>query len=101
MRWIFGSTIGSILSVIVVTILTIVADLEPRLKDWLKAMFGHHWVGKGIITLIVFVIVSLMVAVMATKITEKRTIKAINALIATSILAAITLLIFFLFETLY
>ncbi len=29
--------------------------------NWLKTTFGHHWLGQGILTLLVFVLVTLVV----------------------------------------
>lgn len=41
---------------VVLTGIIIGADLVPALKNWLKETFFHHWIGKGVIAVIVFVI---------------------------------------------
>ncbi len=99
MRWIFGSTIGSIFSIVVISVLTIMADLEPKLKDWLKETFAHHWVGKGILALIVFVVVTIAVSAIAKKISEEKIVIAVKVLGIVTILSALVLIAFFLFET--
>ncbi len=43
-----------IIAMIFVTAITILADLVPSIKDWLKNTHGHHWVGKGIWTVLLF-----------------------------------------------
>jgi hypothetical protein len=50
-----------LISAIVVTFingpLTLIKELTP-LKDALKAGFGHHWVGHGVVLFIIFLVVS-------------------------------------------
>jgi len=43
-----------IVAMIFVTAITIISDLFPPVKNWLAATHGHHWVGKGIWTVILF-----------------------------------------------
>ncbi len=99
MRWIFGSTIGSLVTIIVITLLTIIADIKPAIKDNLKDIFAHHWVGKGILALIVFVIVMFAVSAVAKKVSEEKIVIATKALGIATILSALALIAFFLFET--
>ncbi len=47
-----GATIGAWLLVVLV----ILAELVGPFKDALKAIFWHHWIGKGILVLLAFLI---------------------------------------------
>lgn len=47
--------IAVIVSSLFVATITVIADLVLPIKDWLKNTYGHHWVGKGIWVLILFV----------------------------------------------
>jgi len=33
-------------------------ETNAGIKSWLKTTFGHHWIGHGILTILVFVLVS-------------------------------------------
>jgi len=45
---------GSIISVIFVVLVTILGELIPPIKDFLKEQHDHHWIGKGIWTMSIF-----------------------------------------------
>lgn len=51
---------GTIVNVIMISLMTIVAELNKGFKTWLATTFSHHWIGKGIISVIVFIIISLL-----------------------------------------
>jgi hypothetical protein len=53
-------TISAIVTIIFVALITIFSELSPPLKDWLKATFIHHWIGKGIISIGIFSIFGLL-----------------------------------------
>ena len=98
MNWILGSIFGTVASIVLVTALTIIAELKAPLKDWLKETFAHHWVGKGVLALIVFVLVLLIVRRSVTEVSESAVAKAIRVLVIISALAALVLVGFFIFE---
>ena len=52
--------LGTIVNVVLISLMTIVAELNPGFKNWLAATFSHHWLGKGAISVIVFVIIMLL-----------------------------------------
>ncbi|MCP8307766.1 MAG: hypothetical protein H3Z52_03540 [archaeon] len=45
--------------ILLVTGMTIGAELYKPLKDWLAITFGHHWVGKSVIAFLAFFIIAL------------------------------------------
>lgn len=53
----FSAAVAVILVLLFVTAITIIADLVPAVKNWLKANFVHHWIGKGVLSSILFVLV--------------------------------------------
>lgn len=56
MVWSANLTTGAL------TILVIVAELVPGLKDWLGATFSHHWLGKGILEILFFAVVTFLLS---------------------------------------
>ena len=46
--------IGAIGAVVFVAIATVGGELYSPFKDWLKESFWHHWVGKGILSVYLF-----------------------------------------------
>lgn len=51
--------LATIVVIVLLTIIIIYAELYAPLKDWLRITFGHHWVGKGVIAFISFLIIAL------------------------------------------
>ncbi len=47
-------------TVIMLAILIITAEEVPALKNWLKATFYHHWLGKGALSLGLFAFLSIV-----------------------------------------
>lgn len=55
-KLIISSAHAAIISSVFVVIITILAELSPALKNWLKGISGHHWTTKSIFTAIIFVV---------------------------------------------
>ncbi len=53
----FNYYLGATVSAWLLTLMVIVADLYTPFKDALKGIFGHHWIGKGVITFAIFILV--------------------------------------------
>lgn len=45
---------ATIASLWFVTVVTIVGELVPALNDFVGGVFSHHWLGKSVLTLVVF-----------------------------------------------
>lgn len=45
-------------------VLIIAAEKYAPLKDWLKATFSHHWLGKGALAILFFIAVTIFVALL-------------------------------------
>jgi len=52
---IIGSfAIASFVSILFITFATVFGELNKPFKDWLTIAFGHHWAGKGALSVIIF-----------------------------------------------
>lgn len=47
--------LSAIAAVVFIAVSTIIGELNPIFKGWLKDVFYHHWTGKGIIVAGIFV----------------------------------------------
>ena len=54
MSWVRSAAISVCVTVVILAIMIIVGEEVPTFKNWLKATFYHHWLGKGDISLMVF-----------------------------------------------
>jgi len=89
--------ISSILTISVIVFLTIFGELNPVFKTWLTKTFSHHWIGKSIISVLVFLVLIPVFYVLRLK---KISIAVlIWLLVAVANLSFGLLLAFFFFET--
>lgn len=95
---IYAFILGAIISIIFVTIITILADLYLPLKDFLKAVFAHHWIGKGILAIAIFLIAALLINLTSYNIDDKKILKRLSTLLWISIISSLILMLFFLYE---
>lgn len=54
-RLLIGGTIGYFLASIFNSILVVLKETNEEIHHWLANVFGHHWIGHGLLTLLVFV----------------------------------------------
>lgn len=55
-KWVYGSVIGYFIAALFNSILVVIKETYESVHDWLAATFGHHWVGQGILVIIVFLV---------------------------------------------
>lgn len=53
-----SAILATIVVIIFITTITIVADLSPLFKGWLKETFGHHWIAKGVLATLLWVVIA-------------------------------------------
>ena len=58
--WVRSTAVAAVAVSIFLAVLIIGAEKVPALKDWLKATFTHHWLGKGALALILFVVIAFL-----------------------------------------
>lgn len=93
----YAAVFGAMVAVVAVTALTIWGDLMPEIKDWLKEMFSHHWIGKGVIGAIVFCVSGLMAGAGKPK-TEEQLANSAGWLFIITMVCILLLGVFFTYE---
>lgn len=58
--WVRSVAIATVVTSVMLAALIVSAEEIPVLKNWLKATFYHHWLGKGALALGLFTVVSLL-----------------------------------------
>ncbi len=86
-------------TVLFVTVITVVADLQPPLKDWLKNTFSHHWVGKGIIASALFVVLTVVLSLFPMPVDGAKIRKGAWSVFWSALAGTVFLFSFFLYET--
>lgn len=56
LKWMVGSTVGYVVAALFNAVLVVVKETYKGVYNWLADVFGHHWIGHGILTIIVFII---------------------------------------------
>ena len=51
--------LAGVVAIIFVTVATVLGELYSPFKDWLKETFNHHWIGKGVIAIVIFYVLGL------------------------------------------
>lgn len=93
-------TFSAIIAIIFVAAITIIADLIPPIKDWLKNTFTHHWVGKSILSVLIFFVFYFIFYYVPSKSdqTIERLNKSLNYLFWASIFSSLAIIVFFIWE---
>lgn len=96
-QWIRSTAIATIATALMLAIVIVAAEEMPTLKDWLKATFYHHWLGKGALAILLF-------AAAATALRYRRDTASLSTLVLLETvvvaLAAAAIAGFFLLHTL-
>lgn len=94
-----ASAWAAIGAIVLVVVLTIVGELHAPLKNFLKDTFSHHWLGKSILSVVVYLVVAL--ALSFKKAPIESAAFALRALGGVSIAGALLLTGFFIAHTLH
>src|SRR3989344_3621720 len=89
--------LSAILTIVVIALLTVCGELDAGFKGWLTQTFSHHWIGKSIISILVFLVSIPIFYVL--KLNKISTVFLIWLLVAVANLSFGILLAFFFFET--
>lgn len=93
-----GVVWGTIIAAVFVALITILAELVPPIKNWLAETHGHHWVGKGIWTLVVFVISSFLSYLSLKLKHQPATARLVYSAGIIALSASLAILLFFVYE---
>lgn len=97
---VIATALASILVSIAVALLTIIGEEYAPLKNWLKSTFTHHWIGKSALSVLVFVVGSVLLYFMP--FTQRmRVSRAIIDAGAVAVLSAIAMTGYFILHTLH
>lgn len=55
-RELYAATLATIGSIIFVVFSTLYSELSEPFKSFLAKTFGHHWIGKSVLSVVVFVL---------------------------------------------
>ena len=97
-RLLVGGAIGFFIGSLFSSILVIAKETDEAVYEWLANTFGHHWIGHGILTLIVFFIFTLIGAGLyhGTELSDKLENKLIALIILGVVLSVVLIAGFFL-----
>lgn len=93
-----SASLSASLTMVGLTVLTILAELQAPLKAWLTSTFTHHWLGKSILALAFFLLTWLICLVLPMKREEAQIPKYVNLLTGTSVVCALALVGFFIWH---
>ncbi len=94
-KLIYASALSATLTAVFVTVLTIVAELNPAVKDWLKSLSGHHWTSKSILSIVLYIVAFGLCYALKHHIDARKVGISIKLAIWSAVLGIIVLLFFF------
>ena len=89
--------IAAIFTILYIPAITVAGELIKPLKDFLKNVFWHHWLGKSVILIAVFIIASLLFG----KIKDENVLsdeKYFSWITRLAFLGALAIFVFFTYE---
>ncbi|HEY4475672.1 MAG TPA: hypothetical protein VJB92_03050 [Candidatus Paceibacterota bacterium] len=95
-----AAVLSSIIVIVFITAITIIADLNPALKDWLKNTFSHHWIGKGILSVVIFAVLTFLFSILPAKDSDAGLAKKLSGLFWISVLGTLAIFGFYFYEAL-
>ena len=88
--------ISTKLTILLITIMTILGELNSKFKDFLTGLTGHHWTAKGLISLIFFILIYLLFNKASSKKEDIK--KVITVVMWYSIAGALIIFLFYVYE---
>ncbi len=89
--------VSAIVAIMFIVFATIFGELYKPFKDWLKEVFTHHWLGKGIISIAIFYIFGFLGYFTASG-SEKVLARMLVIVFLTALIGALGITGFFLYE---
>ena len=94
-KLVISSAYAATTTIIFVTVITIWAELFAPLKEWLKDFSGHHWTSKSILSVLLYVIVTIVLYWTIHDQNETRIRKALIVLLIFLVLGSIIITAFY------
>jgi len=92
---IYASSLSAIINVVFVTTVTILAELNAPLKDWLKSLSGHHWTSKSIISVLLYLLLLVLFYIVLKNVDAKKVREAVFLAILSALSGSFLILGFF------
>lgn len=96
--WSIATSYAAIVSVLWVSASTIIGELNAPFKNWLKTSFTHHWIGKGVIAVVLFAALSVLVVFIARKNQKLNIQPALTLLVVVTVLGTLAITGFYFYE---
>ena len=90
-----ASSISAILTFILIVFLTIYSELNESFKNMLASIFGHHWIGKCVLSFVFFFLVYFILNKIIKG--DKNINKQINLVVITAIIGCLAIFLFFVY----
>lgn len=91
-----AAAISTTLTIILITFLTMYSELNTAFKDALKGLAGHHWVAKGIIAFVFFMVAYFVISRLVDE--GKNVKKSVTYVVITTIICSLAILFFYAYE---
>lgn len=88
---------SAIVAIVFITISVILGEIYKPFKDWLKNTFYHHWIGKGVIAIIIFYFFGFL-GYFKSRDNEDVIIKMLKVLFWITVVGTLTIISFYLYE---
>ena|SRR3989338_262501 len=95
LKLIYSSSVSSIVTVFFITAVTLSAELSPALKNWLAGVTGHHWVTKGIFSLIIYLLLLALLYFSTKRVNGAMVNNLITVLIFSTLMGIVAILSFY------
>ncbi len=94
----YSAVRSAIVVAIFIAVVTIAGELLPPLKGWLKETFFHHWIGKGVLSILLFFALATLDYMYVSGKKEVSVASALMILFWVSFIAVFSILGFYLYE---
>lgn len=98
LKSIYASAYSATITVAVIVVVTIGAELSAAFKTWLAGFTGHHWVTKSLLSLIVFAVFYFVFRMIGKSASAEKTRRALVLLQIAVILGFAAILGFYIYE---
>ncbi len=95
----YSFTLSAVLVVFWILLSTVGAELFSPFKDWLKQAFSHHWIGKGVISAVIFFAGAFIIMPFTKNIQQHRLVNILQTLFWFTVASGILIFVFYLYET--
>lgn len=86
------------LAILFITGFTLVDEKTPAVRAWLTATFTHHWVGKSVLGLLVFLVAWVILRALPVQAEERQVVVYAKLLTLVTIFSTAALVVFFAIE---